>query len=94
MDKIIRKILYLYRFLLDKIFKKKFIVLAVNIKNFGRLKDLLTLLNLEARIFYDYEDVLNNDSWKSNIVYKSVDKILEKNISFLRTTLINSLNGI
>ena len=80
--------------LFSLIFKKKFIVLPANIKNFDRLKDLLTLLNLEGRIFYDYEDVLNNDSWKSNIDYKSVDKILEKNISFSRTTLINSLNGI
>ena len=94
MDKIIRKILYLYRFLLDKIFIKKFIVLTENIKNFDWLKDLLTLLNLEGRIFYEYEDVVNNDSWKSNIVYKRVDKIWGGNISFSRTTLINSLNGL
>ena len=74
--------------LFSLIFKKKFVVLPANIKNFDRLKDLLVSLNLEDRIFYEYEDVLDSDSWKSNVDYKTVDLILDKNISFSRSMLL------
>lgn len=73
------------------IYRKQFIVLPANIKNFNRLSELLTDLDLSSRIFYSYEEVLENDRWKTKIDYKKVNKLLmekvEDSLSFLRREL-------
>ena len=62
------------------IYKKQFIVLPANIKNFNRLSELLSDLDLSDRIFYSYTDVLENDRWKTKIDYTVVDKLLAKKV--------------
>lgn len=73
------------------IYKKQFIVLPANEKNFTRLYELLTNLGLEDRIFYSYEEVLQNNRWSSKIDYNGVYEILLKKVdnslSFLKDQL-------
>ena len=73
------------------IFERQFIVLPANMKNFNRLSELLTDLNLLDRIFYSYEEVLKSDRWKIKIDYIEVKKLLDKkvgnSISFLKEEL-------
>lgn len=73
------------------IYKKQFIVLPANIKNFNRLSELLNDLNLTERIFYSYEEVLKNDRWKTKIDYEKVNQLLaikvDGSLSFLKKEL-------
>ena len=73
------------------LYKKQFIVLPANIKNFNRLSELLNDLDLSDRIFYSYEEVLKNDRWKSKIDYDKVNQLLTKKVeaslSFLKKEL-------
>jgi polysaccharide pyruvyl transferase WcaK-like protein len=73
------------------IYKKQFVVLPANIKNFNRLSELLSDLDLSDRIFYSYGEVLKDDRWKSQIDYDKVNKLLAKKVdgslSFLKKEL-------
>ena len=74
------------------VFKKKVIVKPANIKNFGRLKDLMQVLQLENRIYYNYNDVLNDDNWKNEIDYDGVYKILNPMIEDSKNYLNTEIN--
>lgn len=73
------------------IFKKKVIVKPANVKNFGRLKDLLKSLNLENRIYYEYDSILSSDKWKQEIDYARVWSTLTPLISSSKSYLNNAL---
>jgi len=74
------------------IYKKQFIVLPANIKNFNRLSELLSDLNLTDRIFNSYNEVLEDSRWKSKIDYQKVDKLLttkvDDSLSYLKQQLL------
>ena len=73
------------------IHEKQFIVLPANVKNFNRLSELLSDLDLSNRIFYSYDEVLKSDRWKTRIDYSKVKKLLTKKVdnslSFLKEEL-------
>ncbi|MFV0590285.1 MAG: polysaccharide pyruvyl transferase family protein [Draconibacterium sp.] len=74
------------------IFKKKFIVTPANVKRFTRIKDLLDVLGLGNRIYYQYENILKSNAWLQDIDYSIVEKKLnalrEKSTSFLNNNLL------
>ena len=74
------------------IYKKQFIVLPANIKNFNRLLELLNDVNLSDRIFNCYDEVLQDRRWKSKIDYQKVDKLLaakvDDSMSYLKKQLL------
>lgn len=74
------------------IYKKQFIVLPANEKNFMRLSELLSSLGLVERIFYSYDEVLKDDRWKRIIDYQMVYEILSSKIddslSYLKAQLV------
>lgn len=63
------------------IFKKQFIVLPANTKNFNRLSELLEELGLSDRIFYTYEEVLSDDRWKNQINFSDVHELLSVKVN-------------
>ncbi|WP_438989054.1 polysaccharide pyruvyl transferase family protein [Polaribacter sp.] len=73
------------------IFERQFIILPANMKNFNRLSELLTDLELSDRIFYSYKEVLDNDRWKNKIDFIKVKKLLavkrNHSLSFLKGEL-------
>ena len=73
------------------IFERQFIVLPANMKNFNRLSELLTDLELSDRIFYSYKEVLDNDRWKNKIDFIKAKKLLavkrNHSLSFLKGEL-------
>jgi polysaccharide pyruvyl transferase len=73
------------------IYKKQFIVLPANKKNFTRLAELLKNLGLNDRIFYSYDEVLQNDRWKNKIDYDDVYELLSKRIVDSELYLKNEL---
>jgi len=74
------------------IYKKMFIVMPANEKNFNRLSELLSDLGLEDRIFYSYDEVLQNDRWTKEIDYHKVHEILSLKMKDSLSFLINELN--
>lgn len=73
------------------IFKKDFIVTPCNISRFTRIENLLKLLKLEDRIYYNYDDVLNSNKWKKNIDYEAVNEQLFKYRDISSKFLLESL---
>lgn len=75
------------------IYKKQFIVIPANEKNFSRLSDLLFDLGLEDRIFYSYDEILQNDRWLKLIDYDKVYNVLLKkrtsSFSYLKRELLS-----
>ena len=73
------------------IFERQFIILPANMKNFNRLSELLTDLELSDRIFYSYKEVLDNDRWKNKIDFIKVKRLLtvkrNDSLSFLKGEL-------
>jgi len=73
------------------IFKKNFVVIPADISKFNRISSLLASLNLEDRIFYSYNEILDDDRWKKEIDYVSVDEKLDdtrmKSLRFLKRFL-------
>ena len=57
----------------------------------SRIVDLLNMVNLQDRMYFNYEDFATSDAWKTPINYMEVDKKLEKyrqsSWDFLRQTL-------
>lgn len=76
---------------LSIIFKKKFIVIPADITKFNRISDLLMKLGLNNRIFYSYDEIINDFRWKEEIDYDAVDRLLKSmrstSISFLKQWL-------
>jgi len=73
------------------IFNKKFITIPADVKKFNRIENLLSQLGLSNRIFYSYDEILENDRWKENIDYDQVNSkldVLRKiSLSFLQKWL-------
>lgn len=44
----------------------------------SRIVDLLTIVGLQERMYFSYEDFANSDAWKKEIDYKDVDSRLKK----------------
>jgi hypothetical protein len=59
------------------IFQKNFIVIPANINRFTRVESLLKLLGLEDRIFYTYDEIINDKRWLKKIDYQPVVRKLE-----------------
>lgn len=74
------------------IYKKQFIVLIANEKNFNRLSELLFDLGLQDRIFNSYDEVLKNNRWTNKIDYHKVQKKLSKKTGDSITYLLTALN--
>jgi hypothetical protein len=70
------------------IFKKNFIVVPANILRFTRIKNILSHLSLEDRIFYSYDEIIDDERWQKDIDFTKVFFKLEK----LRTTSTKFLN--
>tara|TARA_B110000879_G_scaffold212420_1_gene308593 strand:+ start:2946 stop:4019 length:1074 start_codon:yes stop_codon:yes gene_type:complete len=75
------------------IFKKQFIVLPANTKNFNRLSELLDELDLSDRIFYSYEEILSDDRWKNKINFSDVHKLLSVKVNRSKDILRKILQG-
>jgi len=73
------------------IFKKNFIVIPADIKRFNRIDNLLSRLGLIDRVFYSYDEILEDDRWKRPINYSDVDlnldKLREESIEYLKKWL-------
>lgn len=73
------------------IFERQFIIIPANMKNFNRLSELLADLELSDRVFYSYNEVLENDRWKNKIDFIKVKKLLtvkrNDSLSFLKGEL-------
>lgn len=73
------------------IFNKKFIVVANENRGVTRLKNLLSKLGLENRLFYDISEVKDSTVLFEEINYKNVEEKLEKlrenSIKFLKEAL-------
>jgi len=75
------------------IFKRQFIVLPANAKNFNRLSELLEGLGLSDRIFYSYEEVLSDDRWKDQINFSGVHELLLVKVNRSKDLLRKMLLG-
>lgn len=73
------------------IFNKKFIAIPADVKKFNRIENLLSQLGLSNRIFYSYDEILENDRWKEDIDYVQVnnklDALRKNSLSFLQKWL-------
>lgn len=76
------------------IFRKQFIVLPANEKNFNRLSELLSDLGIENRIFYSYEEVLSDHRWKDKINYEKVNEKLAVKVNQSKLFIQNQLNTV
>lgn len=74
------------------IFQKNFIVIPANISRFTRIENLLKALALDDRIFYSYDEMINDKRWLENIDYQSVllklDKLRAASAAFLDQALV------
>ena len=70
---------------------KPFVVLYQENGLSSRIVDLLTIVGLQDRIYFSYEDFKKSDSWKQPIDYKEVDRKLgeyrEKSWAYLRNVI-------
>jgi hypothetical protein len=73
------------------IFKKNFIVVPANILRFTRIKDMLSRLSLEERIFYSYDEIVDDERWQKNIdftkVFFKLEKLRSRSVDFLNQAL-------
>lgn len=74
------------------IFQRNFIVIPANRARFTRIESLLRLLGLDSRIFYSYDEIINDKRWQEPVDYQTVTLKLEKyralSINFLEQSLV------
>lgn len=73
------------------IYRRNFVVIAVNNGRNSRLIDLLKMVGLENRYFTSFEDIRKNNIYKTDIDYTNISLILEtkskESIAFLHNNL-------
>ena len=73
------------------IFRKNFIILPALVDRITRLENLLNMLGLSDRIYFNPNDIYTDNRWKTNVDYTGAEIVLEKekekSLSFLRKNL-------
>jgi hypothetical protein len=74
------------------IFRRNFIVIPANRDRFTRIESLLRILGLDSRIYYSYDEIINDKRWQEPVDYQEVALKLEKyrtlSIHFLEQALV------
>lgn len=76
------------------LYKRNFIVIAVNNGRNSRLQDLLKMLGLESRYFTSMKELTESDIYMKNIDYIQIDAVIKRNRDISIAFLFESLKTL